>query len=307
MSEQVISGLALANQLGYSRYPIVRGDVQMPEMNEKAGKFTPEHFYSEKSPHGRYLFGKSGEIIDLVHAEGMAEKLVLAVIQMLQQYKNQIKVSPGLNEVSLEVSIPHFEGDENFPFEYRCKLNVKGLSEADVTRAILLIGFLLIQATGFLMETISQRAVRDMVSIPIPFVVGMTPEDMYSNSLGMWLALIELLENKPEEITKLENNENREAFLKRIKDKIIDQFAGETPTQEVRLQTLGMYPFIPVVDPVAFRAQGGKITNPFLSGGQGNFQTILTELKKLLQEVTIQATSVPYLAYNVKRADNGIR
>ena len=49
MSEQVISGLVLANQLGYPRYPIVRGDVKMPEMNEKAGKFTPEHFYSEKT------------------------------------------------------------------------------------------------------------------------------------------------------------------------------------------------------------------------------------------------------------------
>ena len=72
MSEQVISGLALAKQLGYPRYPIVRGDVQMPEMNEKAGKFTPEQFYSKENPHGRYLFGKSGEIIDLVHAEGMA-------------------------------------------------------------------------------------------------------------------------------------------------------------------------------------------------------------------------------------------
>jgi len=307
MSEQVISGLVLAKQLGYSRYPIVRGDVQMPEMNEKGGKFTPEHFYSKENPYGRYLFGKSGEIIDLVHAGGMAEKLVLAVIQMLEQYNKQIKASPGLNEVFLEVSIPHFEGDENFPFEYQCKLNVKGLSEAAATRAILLIGFLLIQATGFLMETISQRAVRDMVSIPIPLVVGMTPEDMYSNSLGMWLALIELLENEPEEITKLENNEDREVFLKRIKDKIIDQFAGETPTEEVRLQTLGMYPFIPVVDPVAFRAQGGQITNPFLSGDQGNFQTILADLKKLLQKVTIQATSVPYLAYNVKRADNGIR
>jgi hypothetical protein len=267
----------------------------------------PEHFYSEKNPHGRYLFGKSGEIIDLVHAGGMAEKLVLAVIQMLQQYENQIKVSPGLNEVSLEVSIPHVERDENFPFEYQCKLNVKGLSEADVTRAILLIGFLLIQATGFLMETVSQRAVRDIVSIPIPLVVGMTPEDMYSNSLGMWLALIELLENKPEEITKLKNNEDREVFLKRIKDKIIDHFAGETPTEEVRLQTLGMYPFIPVVDPAAFKAQGGQITNPFLSDDQGNFQAILTELKEILKKATIQATSVPYLAYNIKRADNGIR
>ena len=80
MSEQVISGLALSNQLGYPRYPIVRGDVQMPEMNEKGGKFTPEHFYSRENPYGRYLFGKSGEIIDLVHAKGMAEKLVLAVI-----------------------------------------------------------------------------------------------------------------------------------------------------------------------------------------------------------------------------------
>ena len=254
------------------------------------------------------MFGKSGEIIDLVHAEGMAEKLVLAVIQMLQQYKNQIKVSPGLNEVSLEVSIPHFEGDENFPFEYRCKLNVKGLSEADVTRAILLIGFLLIQATGFLMETVSQRAVPDMVSIPIPFVVGMTPEDMYSNSLGMWLALTELLQNpNREEITKLENGTNRQEFLNRIKGKLVKNFAGGTPTKEVKLQTLGMYPFIPVVDPVAFRMQGGKITNPFLRADQGNFQAILTELKKLLQKVTIQTTSVPYLAYNVKRADNGIR
>jgi len=80
MSEQVISGLVLAKQLGYPRYPIVRGDVQMPEMNEKGGKFTPEHFYSKENPYGRYLFGKSGEIIDLVHAKGMAEKLVLAVI-----------------------------------------------------------------------------------------------------------------------------------------------------------------------------------------------------------------------------------
>ena len=226
---------------------------------------------------------------------------------MLEQYNKQIKASPNLDKVSFKVSIPHIEGGEDFPFEYQCKLNVKGLSEADVTRAILLIGFLLIQATSFLLETVSQRAVRDMVSIPIPLVVGMTPEDMYSNSLGMWLALIELLENKPEEITKLKNNEDREVFLKRIKDKIIDQFAGETPTQEVRLQTLGMYPFIPVVDPVAFRVQGGQITNPFLSGDQGNFQAILTELKKLLQKVTIQTTSVPYLAYNVKRADNGIR
>jgi len=68
-----------------------------------------------------------------------------------------------------------------------------------------------------------------------------------------------------------------------------------------------MYPFIPVVDPVAFRAQGGQITNPFLSGDQGNFQTILADLKELLQKAKIQATSVPYLAYNVKRADNGIR
>jgi len=307
MSEQVISGLALARQLGYPRYPIVRGDVQMPEMNEKAGKFKPEYFYSEKNEHGRYLFGKSGEIIDLVHAGGMAEKLVLAVIQMLEQYNKQIKASPNLDKVSFKVSIPHFEGDENFPFEYQCKLNVKGLSEAAATRAILLIGFLLIQATGFLMETVSQRAVRDMVPIPISLVVGMTPEDMYSNSLGMWLALIELLENKPEEITKLENGTNRQEFLNRIKGKLVKNFAGETPTQEVRLQTLGMYPFIPVVDPVAFRAQGGRITNPFLSDGQGNFQAILTELKELLKKAKIQATSVPYLAYNVKRANNGIR
>jgi len=308
MSEQVISGLAIANQLGYPRYPIVRGDVQMPEMNEKAGKFTPEHFYSRENPYGRYLFGKSGEIIDLVHAGGMAEKLVLAVIQMLEQYNKQIKASPGLNEVFLEVSIPHFESDENFPFEYQCKLNVKGLSEADVTRAILLIGFLLIQATGFLLETVSQRAVRDMVSIPIPLVVGMTPEDMYSNSLGMWLALTELLQNpNQEEIAQLKNGNSRKAFLNRIKKELVQKFAGETPTQEVRLQTLGMYPFIPVVDPVAFRVQGGQITNPFLRGGQGNFQAILADLKKLLQKVTIQATSVPYLAYNVKRVDNGIR
>jgi hypothetical protein len=308
MSEQVISGLALANRLGYPRYPIVHGDVQMPEMNKKAGKFGPENFYSKENPHGRYLFGKSGEIIDLVHAKGMAEKLVLAVIQMLQQYEKQIKVSPGLNEVSFEVSIPHFEGDENFPFEYQCKLHVKDLSEAAATRAILLIGFLLIQTTGFLLETVSQRAVRDMVSIPIPLVVGMTPEDMYSNSLGMWLALIELLQNpNREEITKLENNADREDFLKRIKDQIIDQFAADTqPTQEVGLQTLGMYPFIPVVDPVAFRAQGGQITNPFLRGGQGNFH-ILADLEKLLKKAKIQVTSVPYLAYNVKRADNGIR
>ena len=254
------------------------------------------------------MFGKSGEIIDLVHAEGMAEKLVLAVIQMLEQYNKQIKASPNLDKVSFKVSIPHSEGGEDFPFVYECNLNIGGLAnETSIVKTILLIGFLLIQATGFLMETVSQRAVRDMVSIPLPLVVGMTPEDMYSNSLGMWLALIELLENKPEEITKLKNNEDREVFLKRIKDKIIDQFAGETPTQEVRLQTLGMYPFIPVVDPVAFRAQGGQITNPFLNGDQGKFQTILTELKKLLKKAKIQATSVPYLAYNVKRADNGIR
>jgi len=258
MSEQVISGLALAKQLGYPRYPIVRGDVQMPEMNEKEGKFKPEYFYSEKNEHGRYLFGKSGEIIDLVHAEGMAEKLVLAVIQMLEQYNKQIKASPNLDKVSFKVSIPHIEGGEDFPFEYQCKLNVKGLSEADVTRAILLIGFLLIQATSFLLETVSQRAVRDMVSIPIPLVVGMTPEDMYSNSLGMWLALTELLQNpNQEEIAQLKNGNSRKAFLNRIKKELVQKFAGETPTQEVRLQTLGMYPFIPVVDPVAFRGQGG--------------------------------------------------
>ena len=308
MSEQVISGLALANKLGYPRYPIVRGDVQMPEMNEKAGKFMPEHFYSEKNLHGRYLFGKSGEIIDLVHAGGMAEKLVLAVIQMLQQYEKQIKVSPGLNEVSFEVSIPHFEGEENFPFEYQCKLNVKGLNEVTATRAILLIGFLLIQETGFLLETVSQRAVRDMVSIPIPLVVGMTPEDMYSNSLGMWLALNELLQNpNREEIAQLKDGNSRKDFLNRIKEKLVKNFAGETPTKEVGLQTLGMYPFIPVVDPVAFRAQDGQITNPFLRGSQGNFQAILADLKELLKKAKIQVTSVPYLAYNVKRADNGIR
>ena len=180
--------------------------------------------------------------------------------------------------------------------------------EVEVVKTILLIAFLLIQATGFFLETVSQRAVRDMVSIPISFVVGMTPEDMYSNSLGMWLALIELLENpNQEEIAQLKNGDNRKDFLNRIKKELVQNFAGETPTKEVKLQTLGMYPFIPVVDPVAFRVQGGKITNPFLSGDQGKFQTILTELKKLLQKVTIQATSVPYLAYNVKRADNGIR
>jgi len=258
ISEQVISGLVLAKQLGYPRYPIVRGDVQMPEMNEKEGKFKPEYFYSEKNEHGRYLFGKSGEIIDLVHAEGMAEKLVLAVIQMLEQYNKQIKASPNLDKVSFKVSIPHIEGGEDFPFEYQCKLNVKGLSEADVTRAILLIGFLLIQATSFLLETVSQRAVRDMVSIPIPLVVGMTPEDMYSNSLGMWLALTELLQNpNQEEIAQLKNGNSRKAFLNRIKKELVQKFAGETPTKEVRLQTLGMYPFIPVVDPVAFRGQGG--------------------------------------------------
>ena len=204
------------------------------------------------------MFGKSGEIIDLVHAEGMAEKLVLAVIQMLEQYNKQIKASPNLDKVSFKVSIPHIEGGEDFPFEYQCKLNVKGLSEADVTRAILLIGFLLIQATGFLLETVSQRAVPDMVSIPIPLVVGMTPEDMYSNSLGMWLALTELLQNpNQEEIAQLKNGNSRKAFLNRIKKELVQKFAGETPTKEVRLQTLGMYPFIPVVDPVAFRGQGG--------------------------------------------------
>jgi len=309
MSEQVISGLALAKQLGYPRYPIVRGDVQMPEMNEKAGKFTPEQFYSKENPHGRYLFGKSGEIIDLVHAEGMAEKLVLAVIQMLEQYNKQIKASPNLDKVSFKVSIPHSEGGEDFPFEYKGKLNIADLSgEVEVVKTILLIGFLLIQATGFLMETVSQRAVPDMVSIPIPLVVGMTPEDMYSNSLGMWLALTELLQNpNQEEIAQLKNGNSRKAFLNRIKKELVQKFAGEIPTEEVRLQTLGMYPFIPVVDPVAFRAQGGQITNPFLNGDQGKFQTILTELKKLLKKAKIQATSVPYLAYNVKRADNGIR
>ena len=258
ISEQVISGLVLAKQLGYPRYPIVRGDVQMPEMNEKEGKFKPEYFYSEKNEHGRYLFGKSGEIIDLVHAEGMAEKLVLAVIQMLEQYNKQIKASPNLDKVSFKVSIPHIEGGEDFPFEYQCKLNVKGLSETAATRDILLIGFLLIQATGFLLETVSQRAVQDMVSIPISLVVGMTPEDMYSNSLGMWLALTELLQNpNQEEIAQLKNGNSRKAFLNRIKKELVQNFAGGTPTKEVKLQTLGMYPFIPVVDPVAFRGQGG--------------------------------------------------
>ena len=228
---------------------------------------------------------------------------------MLEQYNKQIKASPNLDKVSFKVSIPHSEGGEDFPFVYECNLNIGSLAnKTSIVKTILLFGFLLIQATGFLMETVSQRAVRDMVSIPIPFVVGMTPEDMYSNSLGMWLALIELLENKPEEITQLENGTNRQEFLNRIKGKLVNNFAADTqPTQEVILQTLGMYPFIPVVDPVAFRVQGGQITNPFLRGGQGNFQAILAELKELLQKVTIQATSVPYLAYNVKRVDNGIR
>jgi len=228
---------------------------------------------------------------------------------MLEQYNKQIKASPNLDKVSFKVSIPHSEGGEDFPFEYKGKLNIADLScEVEVVKTILLIGFLLIQATGFLMETVSQRAVRDMVSIPIPFVVGMTPEDMYSNSLGMWLALTELLQNpNQEEIAQLKDGNSRKAFLNRIKKELVQNFAGGTPTKEVKLQTLGMYPFIPVVDPVAFRMQGGKITNPFLRGGQGNFQAILADLKKLLKKAKIQATSVPYLAYNVKRADNGIR
>ena len=205
------------------------------------------------------MFGKSGEIIDLVHAEGMAEKLVLAVIQMLEQYNKQIKASPNLDKVSFKVSIPHIEGGEDFPFVYECNLNIGGLAnETSIVKTILLIGFLLIQATGFLLETVSQRAVPDMVSIPIPLVVGMTPEDMYSNSLGMWLALTELLQNpNQEEIAQLKNGNSRKAFLNRIKKELVQKFAGETPTKEVRLQTLGMYPFIPVVDPVAFRGQGG--------------------------------------------------
>jgi hypothetical protein len=110
-----------------------------------------------------------------------------------------------------------------------------------------------------------------------------------------------------EEIVQLKNGDNRRDFLNRIKKVLVQKFAGETPTEEVKLKTLGMYPFIPVVDPVAFREQGGQITNPFLSDGQGNFQTILADLKELLQKAEIQATSVPYLAYNVKRAGNGIR
>ncbi len=309
MSEQVISGLRLFQWLGYTPYPIVRGDVKMPEMNEKPGKFAPENFYSEKNQYGRYLLGQSGEVIDLAHAWGMVGKLVLAVMQMLEQYSNQIETSPGLNNVSFKVSIPHFEGDENFPFEYQCDLNVQGLKAADVTRAILLIGFLLIQATGFLMETVSQRAVKDIVPMPLPFVVGMTPEDMYSNSLGMWLALTELLSYpNPKEIIGLQDNENREKFLGEILENLASSFAiSQPPIEEVKLQTLGMYPFVPVVDPEAFRAQGGKITNPFLNSDEESFQAILAELKKLLNKAQIKVTSIPYFAYNVKRADGGIR
>ncbi len=313
MSEQVISGLKVFRDLGYRPYPIVRGDVQMPEMNEKEGKFAPKNFYSEKNQYGRYLFGESGEIIDLVHAVGMAEKLVLAVIQMLKQYDAQTQTSANLSTVSFRVEIPHFVSNENFPFEYQCDLNVKGLDEAGVIKNILLIGFLLIQATGFLMETVSQRAVKDLLPIPLSFVVGMTPEDMYSNSLGMWVALEELSENflcnsDKNEITKLKNNQIRQKFLSKIRDEIVRKFgSSKTPTEEVKLQTLGMYPFIPIVDPEAFRAQGGQITNPFVQGSE-SFQKVLQQLKQILADrLQIKILELPYFAYNVKRVDGGIR
>jgi len=309
MSEQVISGLKVFRDLGYRPYPIVRGDVQMPEMNEKGGKFAPEHFYSEKNQHGRYLFGKSGEIIDLVHSWGMAEKLVLAVIQMLEQYDEQTQTSASLSTVSFRVEIPHSEGEENFPFVYQCDLNVKDLNQADVIKNILLIGFLLIQATGLLMETVSQRAVKDIFPIPLSSVVGMTPEDMYSNSLGMRVALKKLSEqfshnSDKNQITRLKDSKNRQEFLSQIRDKIVNEFgSNQAPTEEVKLQTLGMYAFIPVVNPEAFRAQGGQITNPFVQGSE-SFGNVSNQLKLILaHRLQIKALELPYLAYNVKRAD----
>ncbi len=283
--DQIYEGWQTFSELGYEPFGGILPNVQMPMNNNRV--FSRNEFYTDDNTENvAYLLGQNGELLDLVHVQGTAEKLVLVANQIFQQYQQGKK--------TFEVTIPHYEGEMPFPYQYEVIIN-ESITDEDIP----LLAFLVIQAMSFQMEAVSQMLVKEIA--PMFPRGGLTPEDKFSNTIGAWTMVQYILhEGLVDTLNSIKDNDHSARALQEVLDNVIQKMGYQKPSSDVDVKTLGINPYIPVLakEIDAQNSQTVQIPRFFDLEKDENY---IERLKNLRDKVQLKTLKIPGFDYNFVR------